>query len=135
MCLCAQVFPKVTKCTFHKFGPSGTTQRIDGLCSLPLNTANKKIYVFLWFWFIILAVVSGLSLPYRMAVVLSSQARVYLLRAQARLAPCSEVELVAGKCQIGDWFVLLQFGKNIEPLVYKELICELARTFEGIEPV
>lgn len=131
----AKVFPKVTKCTFHKFGPSGTTQRIDGLCVLPLNIVNEKIYVFLWFWFIILAVVSGLSLLYRLAVVLGAQARMYLLRAQARLAPRNEVELVARKCQIGDWFVLLLLGKNIDPLVYKELICDLARRFEGKEPV
>jgi hypothetical protein len=30
--------------------------------------------------------------------------------------------------QIGDWFVLFMLGKNINPLVYKELISEL-RTF------
>jgi len=28
----ARVFPKMTKCTFHKFGPSGTVQKFDGLC-------------------------------------------------------------------------------------------------------
>ena len=40
-----QVFPKVTKCTFHKYGPSGTVERIDGLCVLPLNIVNEKIMV------------------------------------------------------------------------------------------
>ena len=121
----------MTKCTFHKFGPSGTVQRIDGLCVLPLNIVNEKIYVFLWFWFIILAVITGLALLYRIAVILGTQARMYLLRAQARLAPRSDVETVAQKCQIGDWFVLLLLGKNIDPLVYKELICDLASRFEG----
>ena len=50
----------MTKCTFHKFGPSGTVQKFDGLCVLPLNIINEKIYVFLWLWFIFLAVVSGI---------------------------------------------------------------------------
>jgi len=127
----AKVFPKVTKCTFHKFGPSGTVQTYDGLCVLPLNIVNEKIYVFLWFWFIILSVISGIALLYRIAVVMGSQARVYLLRAQARLATRREVEIVAQKCQIGDWFVLLLLGKNIDPLVYKELITDLAQKFEG----
>jgi len=127
----AKVFPKVTKCTFHKFGPSGTVQKIDGLCVLPLNIVNEKIYVFLWFWFIILAVITGLALLYRVAVILGTQARMYLLRAQARLAPRNDVECVAQKCQIGDWFVLLMLGKNIDPLVYKELISDLASRFEG----
>merc|ERR1712038_1432357 len=44
------VFPKATKCTFHKYGPSGTVTRHDGLCILALNIMNEKDYVFLWFW-------------------------------------------------------------------------------------
>nr|NVI75124.1 innexin 2 [Cucujiformia] len=40
----ARVFPKVTKCTFHKYGPSGTVQKFDGLCVLPVNIVNEKIY-------------------------------------------------------------------------------------------
>ena len=51
---------QVTKCTFHKFGPSGTVERKDGLCILPLNIINEKIYVFLWFWFMFLAIVTGI---------------------------------------------------------------------------
>ena len=51
----------MTKCTFHKFGPSGTVQKFDGLCVLPLNIINEKIYVFLWFWFVILAIVTGIQ--------------------------------------------------------------------------
>ena len=57
----SRVFPKVTKCTFHKFGPSGTVQGFDGLCVLPLNIINEKIYVFLWFWFVILAIITALQ--------------------------------------------------------------------------
>ena len=53
----ARLFPKVTKCTFHKFGPSGTVQNYDGLCVLPLNIINEKIYVFLWFWFVLIGII------------------------------------------------------------------------------
>ena len=28
------VFPKVTKCTFHKYGSSGTIMKLDALCVL-----------------------------------------------------------------------------------------------------
>jgi len=31
----ARVFPRVTKCTFKKFGPSGSLQTHDSLCVLP----------------------------------------------------------------------------------------------------
>jgi hypothetical protein len=46
----SKIFPKVTKCTFHLYGPSGSIQNKDGLCVLPLNIINEKIYIFLWFW-------------------------------------------------------------------------------------
>ena len=58
----SRVFPKMTKCTFHKFGPSGTVERFDGLCVLPLNIINEKIYLFLWFWFILVTVLSLLQI-------------------------------------------------------------------------
>lgn len=131
----SRVFPKVTKCTFHKYGPSGTVQKFDGLCVLPLNIVNEKIYVFLWFWFIILAILSGLSLAYRAAVVAGPKLRLILLRARARLSPHTQIETIARKCQIGDWFVLYQLGKNIDPLVYKELVADLAAKLDGKDPV
>ena len=53
------VFPKVTKCTFHMYGPSGTIQRHDALCILALNIISEKIFVFLWFWFVLLAMISA----------------------------------------------------------------------------
>lgn len=43
-----EIFPRVTKCTFHKYGPTGTIQQHDALCVLALNILNEKIYIFLW---------------------------------------------------------------------------------------
>lgn len=131
----ARVFPKVTKCTFHKYGPSGSIQKLDGLCVLPLNIVNEKIYVFLWFWFLFVAVLSGLNLVYRTAVVVMPKFRLLLLRARSRLAPQEEVETITKKCQIGDWFVLYQLGKNIDPLIFKELVGDLAKKLDGKESV
>jgi len=131
----ARVFPKVTKCTFHKYGPSGSIQKLDGLCVLPLNIVNEKIYVFLWFWFLFVAVLSGLNLVYRTAVVVMPKFRLLLLRARSRLAPQDEVETITKKCQIGDWFILYQLGKNIDPLIFKELVSDLAKKLDGKESV
>ena len=61
----AKVFPKMSKCTFHKYGPSGTIMNHDGLCILPINIINEKIYVFLWFWFVGLAIWTGIYLCFR----------------------------------------------------------------------
>lgn len=131
----ARVFPKVTKCTFHKYGPSGSVQKFDGLCVLPVNIVNEKIYVFLWFWFILLTVLTGLCIIYRAAIVMSPSLRLYLLRARSRLSSQKDVQIIADKFQLGDWFILYQLGKNIDPLIFKDLVSSLANKLNGKETV
>jgi len=129
------VFPRITKCTFHKYGPSGDVQKHDALCVLPLNIVNEKIYVFLWFWFIFLSVLSGLCLFYRLMVIFLPKTRAMVLKWRARLAPKDYTDIVVRKSQIGDWFLLYLLGKNMEPIVYKEFITDLARKLEGKDTV
>ena len=62
------VFPKMAKCTFYKYGYSGTPQGIDGLCVLSVNGINEKIYIFLWFWYHFLAAVAAWMVLFRLAV-------------------------------------------------------------------
>ncbi|KAK5649774.1 hypothetical protein RI129_000803 [Pyrocoelia pectoralis] len=72
------VFAKVTKCTFHKYGPSGSIQSHDaikGPQKLLMNgfrdipcIINDKIYVMLWFWFGILFIISTIALLWRCLV-------------------------------------------------------------------
>lgn len=59
------IFPRMTKCTFYKFGASGEIERHDAVCILPLNVVNEKIYIFLWFWFLFLGFVTLCVLFYR----------------------------------------------------------------------
>ena len=77
------VFPKVAKCSFHKFGASGTIERHDGLCVLPLNIINEKLYIFLWFWFIIIASITGIFLLYRLGVLAGSGIRTAMIQARS----------------------------------------------------
>ena len=67
----AKVFPKVTKCTFHSYRPSGTIQNHDGLCILPINIIKEKIYVFLWFWFMILIGWTCIFFCFRIVTIVS----------------------------------------------------------------
>merc|ERR1712062_947722 len=113
------VFPKVTKCTFHKYGPSGTVTRHDVLCILALNIINEKIYVFLWFWFVGVAIMSGLAIVYRMVVILVPSLRVSVICARAlNQVPRSTVKaLISSKSgwldQVGDYWVIYLLSKNL----------------------
>lgn len=126
-----RVFPKLTKCTFNKYGPSGSIEHFDGLCVLPINIVNEKIYVFLWFWFIFLAAVSVICLVYHFAVASAPSLQKVLLRAKSRMSSKTQIRLICDRCSIGDWFVLYQLGKNIDPIIFHQLINTLVDKFEG----
>jgi len=125
-----EIFPKVTKCTFHKYGASGTVETYDGLCVLPLNVLNEKIYIFLWFWFLALAIVTTVGLIYRFATFFGPVRRI-LLQAKSRLVPTEDIEFIVQKCSIGDWFLLYQISKNMDRIYYKEFIMELSDRLQG----
>ena len=121
------IFPRMTKCTFHKFGSSGNIESHDALCILPINIVNEKIYVFLWFWFLLLGSLTFLVILYRLIIIFSPRMRAYLLFIRFRLIKKECINIIIKKTQMGDWFLLYMLGQNVDSMIYKELIHELAR--------
>merc|ERR1719431_2473316 len=105
-----EVFPRVTKCTFHKYGSSGTIMKLDALCVLGLNIINEKIYITLWFWFIILAILTALYTVYVVAIV---------------SLPGLRRNLVIEKANIGDWFMIFLLSRNMDTTMYNIFIEEI----------
>ena len=55
-------FPRVTLCDFNIRGQDlGNVQKYTVQCVLPVNLYNEKIYMFLWFWMIAVALASVVS--------------------------------------------------------------------------
>ncbi|QQP57139.1 Innexin, partial [Caligus rogercresseyi] len=121
------VFPRMTKCTFHKFGASGDVEKHDALCILPLNIVNEKIYIFLWFWFLFLGALSSLVVLYRLVIILSPRMRAYLLYIRFRLIKREVINLIVMKSKMGDWFLFYMLGQNVDNIIFKEVMHELAR--------
>jgi len=133
----AKVFPKVTKCTFHKYGPSGTVEKNDGLCILPVNIINEKLFIFIWFWLIFVAVSSGLYLIFRLSTLIADQMRVGLITVHGgKSCRRSDVEAILDQPgftwteKIGDWFLLHLICKNLNVLLVNDLIRTLHKTDE-----
>ena len=134
----AVVFPKVTKCTFNKYGPSGTIEKKDGLCVLPQNIINEKMFIFIWFWLVFLAVVTGLYMIFRLSTFLSQQTRIGLIRIHGGTS-CrrSDVEAILEPAsftyfeKLGDWFLLQLICKNLNILLVNDLIRHLNKAEEG----
>lgn len=127
------VFPRMTKCTFHLYGTSGDIQRLDALCVLPVNIVNEKIYIFLWFWMIILAVLTSLLLCYRLFIIALPRYRPMILHARCRFTPTSTLTAILRKANLGDWFLFYLLSKNMDPIIFREVATELAKKLETAE--
>ena len=120
-----QMFPRMTKCTFEKYGPSGTLMKIDSLCVLPLNNIHEKVYIFLWFWLVILSILTGLAVVYRALTILIPRIRLYSptsIASGGRMNPMAMVYHLP----YGDYFLLHMLGKNLQGFLFKGVIQELA---------
>lgn len=121
----ARIFPKVTKCSFLKYGPSGSVQFLDGLCVLPLNMINEKTFIFLWFWLLILGFFSVVAILYRIQILCMPKLRYVVLSMRTGFSSRVCIKNLLEKCYIGDWFILYQLSKNIDSIIFKEIISEL----------
>lgn len=121
------VFPRMTKCTFHKFGTSGEVEKHDALCILPLNIFNEKIYIFLWFWMLILGGLTFLVVIYRVMIIFSGTLRTYLMKIRYRRVKTECIEVIMEKTMVGDWFLMYLLGQNIDQVIFKDVMQELAK--------
>ncbi|XP_059621051.1 innexin shaking-B isoform X1 [Phlebotomus argentipes] len=120
------IFPRMTKCTFYKYGSGGEVEKHDAICILPLNVVNEKIYIFLWFWFIILTILTTLTVMYRVVIIFSPRMRVYLLRLRFRLVRRDAIETIVRRSKMGDWFLLYMLGENIDTLIFRDIMQDLS---------
>lgn len=125
-----RVFPRMTKCTFYKYGVSGEVERHDAICILPLNVVNEKIYVFLWFWFIILGVMTLVTVFYRIIIILSPRMRVHMLRFRYRLIDKKSIQTIVSQSKIGDWLLVSMLGENVDSLIFRDVLHELANKLD-----
>ncbi|XP_037915276.1 innexin shaking-B isoform X2 [Hermetia illucens] len=126
------IFPRMTKCTFFKYGSSGEVEKHDAICILPLNVVNEKIYIFLWFWFILLSFLTTLTLIYRVIIIFSPRMRVYLFRLRFRSIARKHVDIIVDKTDLGTWFFLWLLGTNMEAFVFRDLVTEFSSKVDRI---
>ena len=57
--------------------------------------------------------------------------RMMLLKARAKLNKNpGRVMAICNRFKLGDWFILYQLGKNIDPLIFREFIKDLYEQLE-----
>lgn len=120
------IFPRITKCTYHDFGSSGDIQKHDALCLLPLNIINEKIYIALWFWFLVLAILTILVIIYRLFAIVSENVRCKGLISRCKLSSEQDIRIICRHCDVGDWFLFYMVAENLDPLIMREIVASIA---------
>ncbi|CAG0905004.1 unnamed protein product [Cyprideis torosa] len=128
-----KIFPRVTKCTWYQYGPSGSLNKLDTLCVLALNIVNEKVYVFLWFWFIVLAALTGAALIYRLSTMLVPFIRLRMLRLRGGSSYDVFLDSIIPKLNVGDWFMLYQIGRHMDSLIYRRFLSKFAKSLNELE--
>ncbi|CAO1416601.1 unnamed protein product [Diamesa serratosioi] len=123
------VFPKVTKCHFHKYGASGSIQKHDALCVMALNVINEKIFTFLWFWYCVLMFVSIAALLWRLlTIILHSRSTafngfVFSFACPGRFNPW-DMLVVTKEFYFSDWLFLYYLARNMEPYLFRQMLLD-----------
>ncbi|ETN60917.1 innexin [Anopheles darlingi] len=121
------VFPKVTKCHFYKYGPTGSIQKHDALCVMALNVINEKIFTWLWFWYVVLLTISVLALVWRLITILLHNrwtkltAVILSFASPGRLNP-QDVEFVTYNLGFSQWLFLYYLAKNMDGHLFRKVL-------------
>ena len=56
------------------------------------------------------------------------------MKTRARLVRQAEVEDICKRLRLGDWFILYQLGKNMDPMIFREFMEKLHKRIIEIVP-
>jgi len=60
-------------------------------------------------------------------IIFSPYIRAFVLRLRYRRVKRECIEMVIGKSYVGDWFLIYLMGQNIDSVIFKDVIHELAK--------
>lgn len=69
---------------------------------------------------------SNLPFAPQILIIFSPRTRVYLLRLRFRLVRRDAVETIVRRSKVGDWFLLYMLGENLDTVIYRDVMHELA---------
>jgi len=116
------VFPKVVQCSMTYYGAGGNIVNNSGMCTLPINIINEKIYLVLWMWFICLSCISILSLLYQSILLLSPSCRQVVIQCLSRTTPQYLVRSVVRQSSYGDLVLLQLIANNTDSAQFTALL-------------
>ena len=62
-----EVFPRIASCDYIRFGGGGHQEKKNALCILGLNMINDKIFLIIWYWYMVLVLIGLYRFTFRLA--------------------------------------------------------------------
>ena len=75
-----EAFPRVASCTFWKYGSGGKPTGHQAICILALNIVIDKVYLILWYWYFVIAILALIRIICRCFQISSGNIRYWLMK-------------------------------------------------------
>jgi len=124
-------FPRIASCEYWRWGTGGEQENINAICILALNIINDKVFLVLWWWFVLISLIATIRLIYRFIQCRCAFLRYQLInmRMNRYFKKSSKIKKIEGflyQCKLGDWFVLYQLSKNLNRPFFMDFLTQLS---------
>lgn len=123
------IFPRTASCDFKHGGITGGSDSKNHLCVLAPNALSEKIFVILWFWYIMLFLITSLNLILIISMMFPSSSirKLYLTRAVLTrkvrtITKENDLNERIGNLDFGQFLFLYFLGRNVDYNVYKKIL-------------
>ena len=90
-----EAFPRVASCTFFKYGSGGEVVGYQALCILALNIVIDKVYLVLWVWYVLIAVLGAIRVICRCFQINSGIIRFWLMKIKMHRYKCKTFMMIS----------------------------------------
>ena len=106
-------------------GPTGEPVHVSGMCTLPINILNEKIYLIIWVWYLLMIIISVFCLLHQLILLLAPYLRQLTLQRSSQNIPSNQIRRLIRRCTYGDFILLQILAKNLDSTQFNALISHL----------
>ncbi|XP_013382698.1 innexin unc-9-like [Lingula anatina] len=132
-------FPRVILCNLKIRVLGGNIHRHTVQCALPVNYFNERIYLFIWFWFLLLTIATIMGFFIWVSLAFQRERQYFVrncLKIKGLHKPGSKSdkndlnEFVRDYLRLDGAFILKLMARNTNDIVVADIVCKLFKRFQ-----
>lgn len=135
------IFPRVGYC-YVKLDHLGSKTAVVAQCVLPVNMLNERIYMFLWYWVVLVIIITAISIPTWFIRIMLQKSRHGFVRKYLKLGDQESTKKIKRyKPMVKKFeqeflrqdghFLLQMICLNAGDIITAEIVCQLWRIFKA----